>query len=242
MKYLLSFSVLFTATLFLACESNSQNWLGSGITGEGQKVTTTLDVSDFRGIGLGFAADVYLTQGQTQSVKIEAQQNIIDNIERKVEDGYWKIRFDKNVRKHDGVKIWITVPTLDKASVSGSGSIVGESAFTGLGDLSLAVSGSGNIKLDAHSKSLQAAISGSGDMSLAGDTRDCSISVSGSGDVEAFGLSAKKCSVRISGSGDVSVQVSDDLKVSIAGSGDVYYKGQPKVKSKISGSGDVLAK
>lgn len=233
---------LFTILLFTS-SACTQNWSsGPGITGEGPKVTKTLDLASFDGLSLAISADVMIQQGSNQSVKIEAQQNIIDNLKKEVKDGVWKIGFDKNVRNHESVKIWVTVQDIEQLSISGSGSIIGEGRFSNLGDLSLAISGSGNIKFDADSKNLTVAISGSGDMNLSGSTGASSMKISGSGDIEAFGLSARTCDVKISGSGDSSVNVSESLEVAIAGSGDVYYKGRPSVRSKVSGSGEVMSK
>jgi hypothetical protein len=235
------FSTLFIAIAIISIQCTAQNW-GTGIKGEGPKVTKNLDIASFDGIGLSISADVYVRQGSPQSVKIEAQQNIIDNLERNVSNGVWKISFDKNVRGHDGVKIWITVSDLNKIAVSGSGDVIGEGKFNNLGSLDLSISGSGNINLNANSKSLSAAISGSGDMKLMGETGDCEMKITGSGDISAFDLDAKSCAVKITGSGDSSVNVRENLDVSIVGSGDVFYKGRPSVRSKITGSGDVQSK
>lgn len=242
MKTTKYFFLLLSLQFLISCHTDGQSWYKTGIKGEGPKVTETLDLPAFDAVSLQISGNVYLRQGSPQSVKIEAQQNILDQIVREVNGNHWKIKFDQNVRNHDGVKIWITIPHLTSLAVSGSGDIQGETAFTNLGALNLAVSGSGNIALNADSKSLDVGISGSGDMDLAGSTGECDIRISGSGDVEAFDLAASSCKVKISGSGDASVRVSNDLEVGIAGSGDVYYKGSPRIKSKISGSGEVTAK
>lgn len=205
-------------------------------------MTKTLDIDNFDGLGLSISADVMLRQGSAQSVKIEAQQNIIDNLKKEVKDGVWKIGFDKNVKKHEPVKIWVTVPDIASLTISGSGSIIGDGKFSNLNDLVLAISGSGDIKLDADSKNLSVALSGSGNMDLSGNTGASSIKISGSGDIVAFGLKARTCEIKISGSGDSSVNVSESLEVAIAGSGDVYYKGKPSLRSKISGSGEVVSR
>lgn len=233
---------LFVALLFTttAC---TQNWSGgSGIKGQGPNVTQTLDLSSFDGIGLAISANVMIRQGSPQSVKIEAQQNIIDNLKKEVKDGVWKIGFEKNVRECSDIKIWVTVPSVDQLSISGSGSIIGEGKFSNLGKLSLSISGSGDIKLNADSDNLDVAISGSGDMELAGTSAKTTMRISGSGNISAFDLSTRTCEVRISGSGDSSLSVSESLDVAIAGSGDVYYKGRPSVRSKVSGSGEVISK
>lgn len=238
MKTTKFFALLLSLNFLFACSVDSQNWYGKGIKGEGRQVTKTLNLSSFDALGLAINADVYLKQGP-QSVKIEAQQNIIDNIRMDVDDDYWKIKFKENVSKHEPITIWVSIPDLTAASVSGSGDIIGKSDFSGLDRLKVAVSGSGEIHLNSSSKSLSAAISGSGDIKLGGETSDLDIRISGSGDIMAGDLKSNACSVKIAGSGDASVNVSDNLDVGIAGSGDVVYKGSPRVKSKIAGSGDV---
>lgn len=242
MKTVKFFALLFTLNLFFACNVDSQNWYGGkGISGEGKVVTETLDLSSFDAFGLTINADVFLTQG-SQSVKIEAQRNIIENIKMDVDDGYWKIKYKENVKKHEPITIWISIPDLSAVAVSGSGDVQGKSMFRNCGKLRLAVSGSGNIDLDSESTELKAAVSGSGDMDLGGETGAMAISIAGSGDVDAGDLEASDCKVKIAGSGDASVHVNDNLEVGIAGSGDVVYRGNPRVKSKIAGSGDVRSK
>lgn len=217
----------------------AQNWSWDGIKGEGSKVTKTLNVSSFDGFTIAIGGDVYLKQGSTQSVTIEGQQNIIDNILTEVSDKHWKIRFDKNVRNHDGVKIWITIPSLTKAYISGSGDIIGETKFTGVGNLVTGVSGSGDIKLEVEAKTIEGKISGSGNVRLGGSANSLSVSISGSGDFFADALKVADCTVSIAGSGDCTVDASENLQVKVSGSGDVKYKGRPRVSAKVSGSGDV---
>lgn len=220
----------------------AQNWWKNGMTGEGPIVTKNLDLEKFDAVGLQISGDLYLKQGNTQSVRIEGQQNILDNIKTEVTDGYWKIKFDKPVRKHDKLKVYITLPNLTAARVSGAGDIIGENKFTGLGDLALSISGSGNVKFAAEAASIELRISGSGDMEIDGSAATLQLGISGSGDIDAYSLTAKKCNVRISGSGDCKINVTDNLEAKISGSGDIQYKGRPRITSKISGSGGIVSR
>jgi len=217
----------------------AQNWGWNGIKGEGPKVTKTLEVSSFDGFTMAISGNVYLRQGNTQSVKIEAQQNIIDNIVTDVTDNHWKIKFDQNVRNHEGIKIYITIPNLTKAYVSGSGDIIGETKFTGLNNLVTGISGSGDVKLDVEAQTIEGKISGSGNVRLAGSAKSITIGISGSGDFYADGLRSESGTIKISGSGDATVDASESLSVQVSGSGDVKYKGRPRLSAKVSGSGDV---
>lgn len=220
-------------------EMQAQNWWKNGISGEGPTVTRTLDLDDFAAIRLTNNAKVYIRQGSPQSVEVEAQENIIDNLKREVQDDTWTIGFDRSVRRYDGMKVYITIPHLEGLRVSGSGSITSEGRFTGVDDLGVSISGSGDIRLDVDATSVDSHISGSGNIKLRGNTGHHEISISGSGDVEAYELSSESCKVRISGSGDCDVDVREDLEVRISGSGDVNYKGRPRISSRISGSGDI---
>ena len=209
--------------LFFVSISLSAQWgwgWGSGMSGEGPVVTKTIDLENIDGLSLGVPGNVYLMKGNKQKIEIKAQKNIIDNIERSVRNGIWKIEFDKKVRKMDKLEFYITLPSFRALAIAGSGGIIGEDAFN----------------LD----NLEISIAGSGDIDLEGTANGLEISIAGSGDINLKHLEAENCEVSIAGSGDCEVNVSERLDVSIAGSGDVKYKGNPaKVKSSIAGSGDV---
>ena len=222
-KYSLFFSVLFLSLMVSFTADAQWNKWGNGVSGEGKKVTKTLDIDDFTGIGVSIGAEVHLRQGNKQKVEIKAQQNIIDLIDRDVRNGKWKVRLEKgtNLKRHDGIDVYITLPMIDELSVAGAGSITGETDFKNVDDLEVSIAGSGEVTL-----------SGSGE--------DLEISIAGSGDVELADFKVDDCEVSIAGSGDCEINVTGSLQVSIAGSGDVKYKGDPdKVKSSIAGSGDV---
>lgn len=215
---------------------------GNNAAVEGERMRTTLDLDKFTGLGLSLSADVYLRQGNQQSVEIEARESVIENITKDVSNQYWKIGFKKSMRNYDKITIWVTVPTIDKLSVSGSGDISGENAFDGLDELKMNVSGSGNIQFEAEADEANCVVTGSGNIELRGSADDQKISITGSGDVESNNFKVKECVVRITGSGDCEVNVSERLEVYITGSGDVTYKGDPSVRSRITGSGDVRAR
>lgn len=236
MKYLLMLPIF---ALCFFSNVQAQKWWNNGIDGKGPVVEKELQLSNFSGVSLNISADVYLKQGNTQSVRVSAQQNIIDLLETNVEDNIWKIKTEENIDDHAPIKIYITVPRMTYVKLSGSGDIYTENTFTGNDVVEVGISGSGDLRFKTTARSIQAAISGSGDIELDGSTEDLSISISGSGDIDAKELMSGNCEVRISGSGGAKVHATKNLNVRVSGSGDVYYKGSPNVQSRISGSGDL---
>ncbi|MEM1321242.1 MAG: head GIN domain-containing protein [Bacteroidota bacterium] len=242
MKKVRQITLLMLLLCLISSTINAQSW-GKGIKGEGPIVTKELDIDAFTGIHLTTSADIYIKQGSTQKVTIEAQQNIIDLVKTSVKGKTWKIGYEKNVREAKSVKFYITLPTVTNLGVSGSGSVQTDGRFTGLDDLDVHISGSGDVKADVEAGDISTHISGSGDVSLAGSANSHDIHISGSGDVESYRLQTENCDVHISGSGECEIYVKSKLDVAISGSGDVSYKGDPgSVRSKVSGSGDVQSK
>lgn len=223
-KYTLYLAVFILSSALFPTDLDAQSWRGKKtLNGEGPLVKKTLNVDDFDAIGLGLRATVYLTQGNEYKVEIEAQQNIIDELNTEVERDSWNIGFDNHIRpkNYKEATIWITMPTLTSVSIGGSGDIIGETPFNNLGDLSISIGGSGNI-------------------SLAGDAEDLKMSIAGSGKIKAEDLKVDNAKVSIAGSGTTYIHVDNgDLNVSIAGSGKVFYKGRAGIKTSIAGSGSV---
>jgi hypothetical protein len=197
-----------------------EDYRGRPISGQGEIVKKKLDIASFHSIGLGIKATIHLTQGAQQSVEIEAQQNIIDNLEREVENGSWNIEGKNRMQDYKDVVLYITVPTIKGLAIGGSGRIIGKNEFKNLEELKISIGGSGEV-------------------SLAGSATSSSISIAGSGKVDIRQLGSSSSKVSIAGSGDAYVDVKDRLSVSIAGSGNVYYNGRPSVKSSVAGSGKV---
>lgn len=237
MKSHLTFLFLFLIFLTTAC--NGQKPWGT-VKGEGDVVQKTINVSEFNGVHLTISGDIILKQGP-QHVEISAQPNLIDHLKTEVKNGVWHVGFDKNIRTSKDIKFFVTVPDLTEVSLSGSGAIRSDGTFRNINDLSIRLSGSGEIDFETEASTLSVEISGSGEVELAGRSGMTEIAIGGSGDVDAYELHSGQVKVRISGSGDVRVYAEDSLEAKISGSGDVHYRGNPRVQAKVSGSGEVMS-
>lgn len=203
----------------------------------------TRDVGTFESIGLGISADLYLTQGSKTELILEAEADILERIETDVKNGKLRIYFEKwRTLRYKRVKIYITTPTINGLSVSGSGDIIAQTPIE-TDNISFSISGSGSINIeDLVTGDVGSSISGSGTIQLGGSESVASLdlSISGSGKLVAENLEVEEFSGRISGSGSCKVFVTSTLDVSISGSGNVYYRGNPVIDARISGSGEVI--
>ncbi|MEL7021010.1 MAG: head GIN domain-containing protein [Bacteroidota bacterium] len=235
MKSILSSFTIILLTIFTA---QAQSWWGDAVKGKGPIVERTLSVPYFSGFGFNISGDVYLIKGDEQRIVVKGQANLIDLLNTDVNDGFWRIKFTKNVSNIKDFKVYITVPNIEEVSVSGSGDVFSDDTFEGA-RMDVTLSGSGNIEMAVATTELAAKISGSGTIDLAGKVTDATMSISGSGDINGNTLAVARCKAYISGSGDIRLRASEELNARIVGSGDIYYKGNPRVRSKITGSGEV---
>ncbi len=211
-----------------------------GIDGSGKVVSENRSVINFTGIDLQCSANVYFMQGDEQSVKVEAEDNIVSHITTEVKNDELIVSTDgKDFSTHKEINVYVTVKELCLLELTGSGNMIGKS-HVNCDNMTMHIAGSGDLKADVRSLTMKIKLSGSGNLDVSGTATSTDIRIAGSGNVDAKGLQTMNSSVSISGSGQSTINASEQLTVSITGSGDVHYIGDPiKLKTNITGSGSV---
>ena len=209
--------------------------------------TVDRHLSGFSSVSVSGSFDVFITQGNTESVKVEAPSDVLDHIITEVNGGELKI-YNKHDNwswndwfggHHKKIAIYVSAKDLNAISLSGSGDVFFKEGITS-NSLKLRVSGSGDVLGKVQVKTLESSISGSGDMKLSGSAENSSVDVVGSGDFTGRNLVTVNTYVRVTGSGDADVNASDKVDAAVRGSGDVHYTGTAKnVSSSKTGSGDI---
>jgi hypothetical protein len=203
-------------------------------------------LSGFSAISVTGSYDVYITQGNSESVTVEADDDIINRIITEVKDGELRIYTKKgdsgfNFSWGDKNKMIIRIAAkdLNEISLTGSGDVFFKDGLRA-SKLALSVTGSGDITGKVEVKNLESTVTGSGDIALDGRAESSVVKVSGSGDFRGKTLVTNNTTVRVVGSGDASVNVTRQITASVAGSGDIRYTGSAKqITTSKSGSGDI---
>lgn len=208
--------------------------------GSGNVVAEEREVGGFHAIALGGIGTVVVTQGTTESLVVEAEDNLLPVLKSIVRDGCLELGIESgpfsSIQPTQPIRFIVGVHDLDLVRLAGAGSV--EAARLATDRLELHVSGSGQIAIaNLAADAVQAAISGSGRIRLGGETEAQDLTISGSGDYAAAGLASRTARIGVSGSGRARVRVADELDVRISGSGTIEYAGDPQVHQIISGSG-----
>jgi hypothetical protein len=210
------------------------------IQGSGEVTSQDFQVSDFDRLDFSGIGNIIITQGETESLKVEAESNIIERLEISSSGKMLKIGFKNNffnIIPTKPVNFYLNVKDLREISISGVGSIKCDKLTTD--DLSIVSSGAGSIDMNLINTVFEVAISGAGKVNMTGQTQSQSIDISGAGSYSAKEFASKDCEVSISGIGRAIVNASDTLDVNMSGLGSVEYVGKPAISQDISGGGSV---
>ncbi|MDP4148861.1 MAG: head GIN domain-containing protein [Bacteroidota bacterium] len=232
------FWMLAVLPLFLG---SCRHFWGKTVRGNGHIKTETRSVNSFKSVSASGATNVYISQGDEHSVKIEGDENLLPYIEVTQEGDRILVR-DRpgfNLRSTGDIRVYVTAPVFNSIETSGACDIVAQNKITNPEELELKVSGVGDIKMELDAPKVRTDISGTGSVDLKGQTKDIEITLSGVGHAHCFDLLAENASVNISGAGSADIFASIKLDAEVSGVGSVNYKGNAQVSEHVSGAGSV---
>lgn len=207
--------------------------MAQGLRGNGKITSQNREVSNIKGIDVSGGFVVELTQGSNEGVRLEAEENLIDNIKTEVRNGILHIYNDRSISTSKGMKAYVTLKELEKIDISGGVKVVGNSTFASP-SLKLEMSGGSSIKLAVETKEIKADMSGASKVELIGKAGVLLMDMSGASKLNASELEARQVKIQASGASNVKVFAQEELDIVASGASAVYYKGSPSITSNVS--------
>lgn len=209
-----------------------------------KKVTETREVAGFGRVSLGGIGALTITQGDCESLAIEADERVLPRITSDVEDGtlvlglkpgsWWKKIGDalKTVRYN------LTMRDISGIALAGAGTIKASRLSTER--LELVVSGAGSLRVESLAATdLSVVVSGAGSCEVAGQVENQDVRITGAGGYRAPTLESCCVKAAINGTGSITVNVRETLDATVSGAGSIKYHGEPTVFQRITGVGSI---
>ncbi|WP_066830390.1 head GIN domain-containing protein [Rufibacter ruber] len=220
----------FPLLLLVALMSLLQVAQAQTVNGNGKIQTQTRSVGSFTGLAVSGGFEIVLTQGATESLKLEADENILPLIETEVENGVLTIRTKANrVRNAKKLKAYVTVQNLKSLELAGGIKLTSTNTITGSA-LRMEMAGGINVEMALQVKELQADVAGGTSVTLSGRADKVDLDMAGASSLKAADLKTNYFSIDAAGVSHAEVNVAKELNVDGAGIVSVDYKGSPKVK------------
>jgi len=215
----------------------------SVVRGSGEIDSEERSVSSFNKVELNGVGTLYITQGDEEKLKVEAERNILPHIESKVRGNTLIIGFEDDkwtqvVQPTEPIKYFLTLKEVSNIELSGAGRVVSEHLEAS--ELRITSSGAGDIEIDTlTADNLIVKLSGAGNCNISGQVIDQRITISGAGNYSAESLQTEITSIHVSGMGTSELWATEELDIEISGAGNVRYYGNPHVTQEISGAGNI---
>lgn len=200
------------------------------ISGDGKVVSQPRDLSEFNGIKVGSGIDVFLTQGEPQSVVVEADENLQEWIRTEVNGNVLRIFTDKTIRSARSKKVHITCKTLDQLEISSAGDITSLNRFK-TESIRIELSSAGDLEFELDADEINLSMSSAGNANLKGTANKLRADLSSAGDLNAFDLETKIADVSVSSAGNARVYVTEEASFRSSSAGSIHYRGEPNIKN-----------
>lgn len=205
------------------------------------------NVRDFDAIKVSAGIDLYISMGNEESVRVVADEDIIDDVKTEVRGGTLHV-YMKNTNSWFNIfnwgsstsrKVYVTARELKSIDASSGSDVKSENTLKG-DELKVEVSSGSDVNIDVVYKEVSLSSSSGSDARLSGKAKYFTGSASSGSDINARDLEAQICKVSASSGSDIVVTATDEIKANASSGADIRYYGSPKgVDINESSGGDV---
>ena len=212
--------LLLTAGLVVALQHRGDD-ATVGVQGSGMESTQTRQLPSFTSVDLAGANVVTVHVGDKQAVVVHADDNLLQFITTDVRDGQLVIANTGTFTARSPMRVDVTVPKFDAATLSGAGVMTVEAV---------------------KAEKFVARLPGTGVLHVSGTVGSLDATLDGTGDLQLQNLISRDATVAVAGSGRLQVNATGTLDASVSGSGAIFYAGSPtNVTRSVTGSGAITA-
>ncbi len=206
----------------------------------------TLSAS-FNAIKVSDGIDVYLTQGNEESVAISASDiKYKERFKTEVENGTLKIYYDsKGISWVGGekrkLKAYVSFKTLEKLEASSGADIILKSILT-INKLDCSFTSGAHFGGEVNITQLTVSQNSGAAVDISGKASELKVNVSSGAIFKGYDLTVDFCEARVSSGGGVRTNVNKELNAKATSGGGIHYKGNAVIKDLDVNSGGSVKK
>lgn len=212
-------------------------------------ISETRNIEGVNRVVLREYGQLFISQGETESLALEGQDSVLQMIRSEVRNGellldidggWWDRTWGAITSTIEGkpLKYYLTLKKLDGLFVSGAARVVCK-GFK-FDNFQLILKGAGEINMSGiEANTLDIELPGAGLISLAGNSVNQKVWLKGAGSYDAPRLETENAVVKLHGVGKARVWVTKSLDAQVDGVGHIEYIGNPDVRKSVSGLGKI---
>ena len=185
-------------------------------------ITQDRSVATFDGIKVSGVFNVFFTQGEPQSVKIETDENLMDKITTEVNNGILELGTRGSINNPGKLIVYIFAKDLKSLSMGGASSFQTTNKLT-TSKLNIEISGIAKAALNTDATIIKCDISGVGRLDLHGNGDQLTADISGTAKLVAPKFEVKDAKVEASGVASATVNATKSVSLDASGAANIKY-------------------
>lgn len=206
---------------------------GETLEGNGHLVTKDISVQPFTALDASGVYELKLTQGATESVKIEADENLQELFTVRNDGSKLVIEMkelkNKNLKSKNKLRVYVQFKNLNALELKMVGNVSSGNDLA-FDDLDLTNASVGNVDLDLNATRLNLENTSVGNVKLSGRAENAVMKNNGVGSLQAGAFVVQTLDIENSGVGSAEVNAAKGLKVKDSFLGRVKNKGGAPVR------------
>lgn len=214
--------------------------------GSGKSKSENREVRGIHQIRVSGAGKLVVTEGDSESLTIEADDNLLPLLRSDVRGGvlYLGVKEPYRIETKKEIRYRLQVRRGSVERINLSGAIDGEVGSWNSDRMALGISGSARVKVgQLYARSLVTEISGAAKVKIEkGTVGQQRAEISGASIYDAEGLATRETHIQASGASKILVRAEERLRVAASGASVIEYAGKPEVQQQLSGACTVRRK
>ena len=205
-------------------------------TGSGTIVEETRSVDPFHGVSVGQGIHVLIAEGDAQTVRVSADDNLIHLLSTQVEAGILKIQFQDKVSLIDA-NITVTISNLghlDELTAGSGAEIKTEGVMKHSQNIQFHLSSGSRAEVTVDAPVIQIETGSGADAELKGLTRKLTATASGGSSLDASDLKSEEADLTAESGSSLKAFASLSVSAKASGGASIRYEGPAQLRASTS--------
>ena len=227
-------SLLLTVTL-TSCTGNLN--LGNGIDGSGNVITEKRNINTpFTKIDASTGVEVIVEQGATTEVEVEVDDNLMEHIVTRVENGTLIVKIDGNINTMESAIVRVSTKTIEGLESSSGATVRSKNTLKGT-ILALKSSSGSTINTDLEYEKVSSESTSGSEIKLSGKALTLDTKSSSGSEIDAKDLAANEITAQSTSGSNTTVNPIVLLNAKASSGSSIDYVKEPKkvIKEETSG-------
>ncbi len=189
--------------------------------------TKTRQVGSFTGLKVLEGIEVYLEQGEKESIRLQVWGTEAENVRTELHDDVLKIYLNPGTYRNVKVMAYVTYKELNRV-FAGSGARISADKALHTDFLFIRAGSGARITLPVAVNQVEVNVSSSADVELEGQARLLLAVITSSGNLQALNLRAEQVKVQAESAGTARVFAQKELIAEAHTAADIRYRGNPE--------------